>query len=111
MKKNDWKKREGIVYSTDDSFEYQENAQEVTATLPPEEQKLKVKLDTASRKGKTVTLIQGFVGTAEDLESLSKILKNKCSVGGSSKDNEIILQGDVRTKVMDILTTLKYKVK
>lgn len=112
MPNNNWKKRDGIVYSTDENFEYQNpEADDETETLPPDKQKMIVRLDTSNRKGKQVTLVQGFTGKTGDLEELAKVIKTKCSVGGSVKDREIIIQGDLRTKITDLLTGLGYKVK
>lgn len=98
-KKNDWKKREGIVYSTSDSFEYQYQHREQSETLPPQQQNLRVTLDKSGRAGKQVTLVTGFVGTSEDLQALGKLLKSQCGVGGSVKDGEILIQGDLREKL------------
>jgi translation initiation factor 1 len=110
-KKNDWKSREGVVYSTSSDFDYSYPASENQATLPPQQQSLKVQLDKSGRAGKQVTLINGFVGTSEDLEVLTKLLKTKCGVGGSCKEGEILIQGDVREKAMQILSKEGYKVK
>ena len=110
-KNNDWKKREGIVFSTADSFDYQFGEEESQDTLPPVQQKLRVLLDKKSRAGKQVTLIEGFVGTEEDLKELGKLLKNKCGVGGSTKDGEILIQGDHRDKVVQVLTQAGYGAK
>ena len=110
-KNNDWKKRDGIVFSTADSFDYQVGAEESQDTLPPSQQKLKVLLDKKSRGGKQVTLIEGFVGTEEDLKELGKFLKNKCGVGGSTKDGEILIQGDHREKVVQVLSQAGYGAK
>jgi len=110
-KKNDWKKRDGVVYSTSESFEYNYQQDEEAATLPPQQQNLKVMLDKSGRAGKQVTLVTGFIGTAADLETLTKVLKTKCGVGGSMKDGEILIQGDVRDKVVLILTKEGYKAK
>ncbi len=110
-KKNDWKNREGVVYSTSDNFEYNFAGQEEQATLPPQQQNLRAQLDKNGRAGKQVTLVTGFVGTGSDLEALTKLLKTKCGVGGSSKDGEIILQGDLRDKVVQALTKEGYKVR
>ena len=108
---NDWKKRLGVVYSTNPDFEFDSDQQEETQTLPPEEQKLFVKLDRKNRKGKTVTLVEGFVGSEEDLKSLGKELKSKCGVGGSAKNGEILLQGDFRDRILSLLKDKGYNVK
>jgi translation initiation factor 1 len=110
-KGNDWKKRDGVVYSTSDSFEYKLGGQDTEETLPPNQQKLKVLLDKKSRAGKQVTLIEGFIGTEEDLKELGKLLKNKCGVGGSAKDGEILIQGDHRDKVLQVLLAAGYGAK
>ncbi len=104
------KNRIGVMYSTDPDFEYDYEQDELD-TLEPNQQKLRVELDRKRRKGKQVTLITGFVGKEDDLKALAKILKSKCGVGGSAKDNEIIIQGDFRKKVGEILTDMGYKVK
>lgn len=108
---NDWKKRDGVVYSTSDDFEFQENTGESEDTLPPSQQNLKVLLDKKSRAGKQVTLVEGFIGSEDDLKELGKMLKNKCGVGGSAKDGEILIQGDHRDKVVQVLQSAGYKAK
>ena len=105
----DWKDRLGTMYSTNPDFEYDYEGDEEQDTLSAEKQKLKVVLDSKKRKGKTVTLITGFIGTEEDLKALAKILKTKCGVGGSVKDSEIIIQGSFKDKIIDILGKLSYK--
>lgn len=103
MKDNDWKKRLGVMYSTNPDFRYNQEEEEKTETRPAEKQLLRVSLDKRNRSGKMVTLVTGFVGTADELTALGKKLKMKCGVGGSAKDGEIILQGDFRQKVVDLL--------
>ncbi len=110
-KKNDWKNRAGIVYSTRENFEYELADQKEQATLPPQQQNLRAQLDKNGRAGKQVTLVTGFVGRGSDLEILSKVLKTKCGVGGSSKGGEIILQGDLRDKVVQALLKEGYRAK
>ena len=110
-KKNDWKKRDGIVYSTESNFDYAYQQKEKSSTLPPQQQNLKVLLDKNGRAGKQVTVVTGFVGSGEDIEALTKVLKTKCGVGGSAKEGEILIQGDVRDKVVLILQKEGYKAK
>lgn len=110
-KKNDWKKRDGIVYSTESDFSYSYQADQEAQTLPAQQQNLKVSLDTSGRAGKQVTLVSGFIGSSADLESLAKVIKSKCGVGGSAKDGQILIQGDVRDKVVQVLQTQGYKAK
>ena len=108
---NDWKKRLGVVYSTNEDFSYQHEGREEEETLPANQQQLYVSLDRKNRKGKAVTLVSGFIGSEDDLKELGKFLKTKCGVGGSVKDQEIMLQGDHRKKVIEILIDKEYKVK
>ncbi|MFM7216717.1 MAG: translation initiation factor [Bacteroidota bacterium] len=102
---------QGVVYSTnpDFNFEYEPTADQ--ETLPPGKQDLRVSVDRKSRGGKTVTLITGFIGKPDDLEALGKLLKSKCGVGGSAKDGEIIIQGDHRQRILDLLLKSGYKAK
>lgn len=110
-KKNSRKNRDGVVYSTNSEFNYFEGLSSLQSTKPNEQQNLIVKIDKKHRGGKVVTLVQGYVGSPEDLKELAKSIKSKCGVGGSQKDGEIIIQGDFREKVFRILTDNKYKVK
>ncbi len=109
--KNDKKERINVVYSTNPNYQYEYNQEKEQETLAPEKQNLRVTLASKQRKGKTVTLVQGFTGTEEDLKELAKLLKNKCGVGGSVKDGEIIIQGEVKEKVLTILRDNKYRAK
>ena len=111
MNKKSRKHRSGIVFSTDPDYQYNYNSSGKEETLAPEEQDLRVTLDKKSRAGKQVTLITGFVGSDDDLKSLAKFLKSKCGVGGSSKNNEIMIQGDFRDKVLQLLQNEGYKAK
>jgi len=103
MKHNDWKDRLNVVYSTNPNFQYETDDAEDAETLPKEKQALRISLDKRNRGGKKVTLITGFIGKEENLEDLGKWLKVKCGVGGSAKDGEIIIQGDFRNKICEIL--------
>jgi translation initiation factor 1 len=108
---NDWKKRLGVVYSTNPGFQYEEEGDQRQKTLSPEQQKLYVSLDRKNRKGKAVTLVEGFTGSDGDLKSLGKELKNKCGSGGTAREGEIIIQGDFRDRVMTILRDKGFVVK
>ncbi len=100
---NDWKERLNVVYSTNPNFNYEMDDDEEQETLAPAQQNLRVQLDRKNRGGKVVTLITGFVGTDNDLKELGKFLKTKCGVGGAAKDGEIIVQGDFKQKILELL--------
>ena len=101
------KNRSNIVYSTNSNFNY-ENEEDEIETIDKNQQELKVTIDRKQRKGKAVTLISNFVGTDEDLNELGKLLKSKCGVGGSAKDNQILIQAEIRDKVFNLLINLGY---
>lgn len=111
MADNDWKKRLGVVYSTNPDFAFREEEEHTEQTLEPSRQKLTVSIDRSGRAGKQVTLVKGFVGSPEDLATLGKALKVKCGVGGTAKDGEITIQGDLREKVTALLLAMGYKAK
>ncbi len=108
---NDWKSRLGMVYSTNPDFQYKTEEQTTIATLPPAEQDLRVWLDRKHRAGKVATIVRGFVGSDDDLADLARLLKSKCGVGGSAKDGEIIIQGEHRDRVVEILSKSGYRCK
>lgn len=109
MADNDWKSRLGVVYSTNPDFKYRtEEQKEEVQTLPPERQRLTVRIDRHARGGKQVTLVQGFKGSEADLSDLGRSLKVKLGVGGSAKDGEIVIQGDFRDRTVELLTKMGY---
>lgn len=111
MKDNDWKQRLNIVYSTNPDMQYETYDVEEEDTLPPSKQKLRIMLDKHNRKGKEVTLVTGFVGSDDDLKDLARSLKTKCGVGGSARGGEILIQGDFRQRVKDLLSAEGYNAK
>jgi len=100
-----------VVYSTNPDFQYQGERDHTEATLPPQKQNLIVAIERKNRGGKTVTLVKGFVGTEDDLSELGKKLKTKCGVGGTAKEGEIVIQGEFKTRIADLLKEWGYRVK
>ena len=111
MADNDWKARLGMVYSTNPGFNYETDDEPEAETLPAGQQDLRVWLDRKQRGGKVVTLVRGFVGSDADLHELARLLKTRCGVGGAAKDGEIIIQGDHRDRVVEILAKGGYRCK
>ena len=103
MKKNDWKDRLNIVYSTNPDFQYSTDEKEETETLPKQQQKLRVSIEKNRRGGKTVTIVKNFVGSDEDIKELGRLLKTRCGVGGTTKEGEILIQGEFKEKIIEIL--------
>lgn len=112
MSKQKKQRFDGVVYSTADDFDYVDSEiSEERDTLPNNQQKLKVLLDRKARKGKVVTIVEGFFGNEKDLNDLAKQIKQKCGVGGAAKDGQILIQGDFKTKIYDLLRADGYQVK
>ena len=108
---NDWKHRLGVVFSTNPDFEYASDEEPQMQAIAPQMQDLRVWRDSRHRAGKTVTVVRGFVGAQEELETLARLLKKGCGVGGSVKDGEIIIQGDRRDRVTELLLHEGYRCK
>ena len=108
MKSNDWKERLNVIYSTNPDFKYETLDEEEVNTIDKKQQKLRVSIEKKSRGGKTVTLIKGFVAAEDDLKELGKLLKTKCGVGGTVKDGEILIQGEFKLKIIEILKSEGY---
>ena len=106
MSKN--KNKLGVVYSTNPDYQYEYDEPQVADTLPPAQQRLRVRVERSGRGGKTVTIVDKFVGSDNDLESLAKALKTRCGVGGSAKEGQIIIQGDFRERVVTLLQGMGY---
>lgn len=107
MSKKD-KQRVNVVYSTNPNFSYDEEENDDIETLDKQQQQLKVSIDRKQRKGKSVTIVSGFIGNDDDLNDLAKTLKTRCGVGGNAKDGEILIQGELKDKVFDLLISLGY---
>jgi len=106
MKKN---KKNHLAHRTNPDFVFENDEQQ--DSISNAEQQLEVWIDRKNRGGKSVTLVKGFVGSSEELKDLGKILKSKCGVGGSCKNGEIIIQGNFRDKIMEMLTSMGFKNK
>lgn len=104
----DWKDRLGIVYSTNADYAYATSEEPEPETLPKQSQRLRVAMEKNHRGGKTVTIVRGFVGTEADRTALARLLKTRLGVGGSAKEGEVIVQGDFRTRVIEILKNEGY---
>ena len=111
MKDNSWKDRLSVVYSTNPDYQFQKNENVDQETLPANKQNLIVAIERKNRGGKTVTLVKGFIGSEDDLAELGKKIKTKCGVGGTAKEGEIIIQGEFKTRVADLLKEWGYWVK
>lgn len=108
-KDNDWKDRLNIVYSTNPDYNYQmEDDEQEEKLIPANMQKLRTRIEKKGRGGKTATVISGFIGPEKDLEDLARTLKTHCGTGGSVKDGEIIIQGELKDKVITKLKALGY---
>jgi len=107
----DWKDRLGMVFSTNPDFQYEKGEEQQAESLAKNKQTLYVELDKKGRKGKAATLITGFVGSDDELKELARNLKTKCGVGGSTRDGEILIQGDFRDKIIQMLQAEGYKTK
>lgn len=105
------KNKQKGFYSTNPDFQFDDDLSEEEETLPKAQQKLYVSIDRKQRGGKEVTLVEGFIGSEDDLKELGKTLKSKCGVGGSAKDGEILIQGKLKDKVFDLLIAEGYSVK
>jgi translation initiation factor 1 len=110
MTDTNWKKRLGVVYSTDPEYHYQDEPSKNQETLPAEKQNLRIWLDRI-KGGKVVSRIEGFAGSNDDLKKLASIIKSSCGTGGSTKDNVILIQGDFRNKILDLLQSKGYQAK
>ena len=103
MKSNDWKERLNVVYSTNPDFNYETNEEPEEEPLPKDKQNLRVFIEKKNRGRKTATVVKGFTGSENDLKELAKMLKTRCGVGGNAKDGEIIIQGELKEKVIELL--------
>lgn len=105
------KNLKGVVFSTNPDFQYQSDEADYSKTLPGRQQQLRVRIEKNHRGGKTVTVVDGYIGSPTDLEVLAQVLKKKCGVGGSAKDGLILIQGEQKDRVVSMLIALGYKAK
>ena len=105
------KNKNGIVFSTDPNFQFETEQEQEKITLPVNKQQLRIWIDSKGRKGKTATIVEGFIGSNDDLEILAKELKLKCGSGGSVKEGQILIQGNVKDKIFNYLSDKGYNVK
>ncbi len=105
---SDWKERLGVVYSTNTDYKYETESRVEPETLAIDKQNLRVYIERKGRGGKTATIVKGFVGTDGDLEAIGRELKQRLGVGGAVKDGEIIVQGELQTKVKELLIKMGY---
>ncbi len=104
MNSDDWKSKLNMVYSTNPNFDYSpEPLDDEPTGFAKHKQPIRIALDKRQRRGKQVTIVADFKGSESELKELGKMLKTKCGVGGSVKDREIIIQGDFREKIKQIL--------
>ena len=108
MYSDDWKDKLAFAYSTNPDYNPNDNTDEEEESLEPNKQVLRVRLEKKNRGGKTVSIVSGYVGTESDLKDLGKHLKSRCGVGGSVKDGEIIIQGDFRDRILNLLKEMGY---
>lgn len=108
MKDNDWKDRLGVVFSTNPDYQYEYQEEKEEQTLPDNQQKLRIRMEKNNRGGKTVTVISGFIGKSDDIKELGRRLKTAVGVGGSVKDGDIIIQGDMRERIVSLLKSWGY---
>jgi translation initiation factor 1 len=109
MESKDWKENLNFVYSTNPNYKPESEETEKIETLMPNKQTIRVRLEKKNRGGKSVSIVSGFIGSEDDLKELGKNLKTKCGVGGTVKDGEIMIQGDFRDRILNLLQEMGYK--
>lgn len=108
MSKKNKDRGDGLVFSTNQDYFNDFSDDQNADTLPKNQQKLRVRIETKHRGGKTATLVDGFIGMEDDLKDLGKELKTKCGTGGTAKDGLIIIQGDYKEKIIGWLRDWGY---